>query len=201
MGIIFGISVLIISVIVHEVSHGYVADAIGDPTARLAGRLTLNPIPHIDLVGSIVVPALTFFAGGFIFGWAKPVPINPYNFKRGGKWGEALVAAAGPLSNILLAVVFGLLIRFGSVFGPAATEIFTLVVFINLILAIFNLVPIPPLDGSKILFAILPYKYNNIRMQLERYGLIVVLLFVFVLWRFIFPIIVFLFEILTGIGL
>src|SRR5687768_676502 len=110
MEIIFGIAVLILSIIVHEVAHGVAADRLGDPTARYAGRLTLNPISHIDPVGSIVLPLITYFSGGFIFGWAKPVPYNPYNL-RNGTWGEALVALAGPTSNIALALVFGLLIR------------------------------------------------------------------------------------------
>src|SRR3989338_241276 len=110
LDIIFSILILILSVVVHEVSHGFAANYLGDPTARLAGRLTLNPIPHLDPIGSILIPLLLFFTkAGAMFGWAKPVPVNPYNLR--GKYGEAIVAAAGPLSNIVLAIVFGLLIR------------------------------------------------------------------------------------------
>lgn len=199
MQIIFGIAILILSVIVHEVSHGYVADAIGDPTARLAGRLTLNPLVHIDVLGSIVVPAITYLTGGFIFGWAKPVPINPYNFQRGGRWGEALVAAAGPASNIALAILFGMLVRFGTVFSVGLLSIFSFITLINIILALFNLIPIPPLDGSKILFTFLPYQYLQVKTFLERYGLILVLVFAVFLWRFIFPFVGLLFSLITGV--
>jgi len=196
---IFSITILLFSIAMHEVSHGYAADRLGDPTARLAGRLTLNPFKHLDLVGSLIVPALTFLAGGFIFGWAKPVPYNPYNLSDQ-KWGEAKVAFAGPASNLLIALFFGLFIRFG--FAPLAllTPI-SLIVLINILLAIFNLIPIPPLDGSKILFSILPYKYFNIRSFLERYSLVLVLIFVFFLWRFLLPIVSIIFSLITGISL
>ena len=198
MEIIFGIIILILSIVVHEVSHGYAAEQLGDPTARLAGRLTLNPIKHIDPIGSIIIPALTWFGGGFIFGWAKPVPVNPYNL-RNQKWGEALVALAGPASNIALAIVFGIILRTG-VLGGGAVELLSFVVLINLVLAIFNLIPIPPLDGSRILFALLPYKYLHIRSMLERWGMLLVLLFVFFLWRLIIPLVGFLFTLLTAIA-
>jgi Zn-dependent protease len=200
MEIIFGIAILILSVVVHEVSHGYVADKLGDPTARLAGRLTLNPIPHIDVMGSVIIPALTFIAGGFIFGWAKPVPYNPYNISH--KYGEAMVAGAGPLSNITLAVIFGVVIRiFGESLGPATLSLLSLIVFINILLAIFNLIPIPPLDGSKILFEFLPYKYQHVRQKLERYGFFLVLIFVIFLWQIIQPVIFGLFSLITGTSL
>lgn len=195
---IFGIIILILSVVIHEVSHGYAADALGDPTARLQGRLTLNPIRHLDLVGSIIVPAITWFLGGFIFGWAKPVPFNPYNL-RNQRWGEALVAAAGPASNLVLAVLFGLVIRFINI-GGGLLDILSFVVIINIVLAIFNLIPIPPLDGSKILFSVLPYRYANIRFFLERYGMVLVLIFILFLWRLILPLIAFLFTLITGVG-
>ncbi len=188
------------SVVVHEVSHGYAALALGDPTAKYQGRLTLNPLPHLDLVGSIIVPLIGYFAGGFIIGWAKPVPFNPYNL-RSAKWGEALVAIAGPLSNISLAVVFGLIIRFASdysFFSQSFLNLAGFVVFINIILAIFNLIPIPPLDGSKILFTILPYKWQAFRQSLERYGLILVFIFIFLFWQVMNPIVGFLFTLITG---
>jgi Zn-dependent protease len=188
------------SVVIHEVSHGYAALALGDPTAKYQGRLTLNPISHIDPVGSILVPLLGYFAGGFIIGWAKPVPFNPYNL-RNAKWGEALVAIAGPLSNISLAVVFGLFMRLASgqaFMTPAFLSLASFVVMINITLAIFNLIPIPPLDGSKILFAFLPYKWQSVRESFEKYGFILVLVFVFFLWPIMSPIINYSFTLLTG---
>ena len=187
------------SVVIHEVSHGYAASFLGDQTARYQGRLTLNPIKHLDFVGSFIVPSIAYFLGGFIFGWAKPVPYNPYNLKPG-RWSEAMVALAGPASNICVAIIFGLLLRFG-VGSPAFIEITSIIVLINIILAVFNLVPIPPLDGSKILFAIFPNKLFQIRAFFERYGLILVLFFVFFLWQFIFPVIILLFRLITGFAI
>lgn len=200
MEFFFIVIILIMSVVIHEVSHGYAALALGDPTAKYQGRLTLNPISHLDPVGSFLVPMIGYFLGGFIIGWAKPVPFNPYNL-RNQRWGEALVAAAGPLSNIVLAVIFGLLIRFGL---PMMNETFLslagFVVILNITLAIFNLVPIPPLDGSKILFSFLPYRLQGIRDSLERLGIFFVLIFIFLIWRLIIPIVSFLFTSLTGIA-
>jgi Zn-dependent protease len=201
--IIFVIVILIISVIIHEVSHGYAAEMLGDPTARLAGRLNLNPLNHIDLTGSILVPLISYFLGGFVIGWAKPVPYNPYNLKNQ-RWGEAIVAGAGPASNIIIALIFGMLLRFSASLGITNTsflEIAGYVVFINLILAIFNLVPIPPLDGSKRLFSILPYRMQNIREFLERNWLLVMVIFVLFLWKFISPIVISLFKALTGFSI
>ncbi len=200
LDVIFSVAVLILSVVVHEVSHGWVANYLGDPTARLQGRLTLNPLPHIDLIGSVLVPLLLFFTNaGIMFGWAKPVPVNPYNLR--GKYGEAIVAVAGPLSNIFLAVAFGLLIRFAFAFLPASfVQIAVTVVILNIVLAIFNLVPIPPLDGSKILFAFLPYHLQDLRNSLERWGFFIVLIFIVFLWQFLTPVIGVLFSLLTGIS-
>ncbi|MFZ2484841.1 MAG: site-2 protease family protein [Minisyncoccia bacterium] len=202
---LFQIAVLIMSVVIHEVSHGYAASMLGDQTARYQGRLTLNPLKHLDFVGSILVPSISYFLGGFIFGWAKPVPYNPYNL-RPGRWSEALVAAAGPASNIVMAIIFGLLLRFsiasGSpLAGPASIEIVSMIVFINILLAIFNLTPIPPLDGSKLVFAIFPDKLQQMRVFFERYGLMLVLFFIFFLWQFIFPVILFLFRLITGFAI
>ena len=187
------------SVVVHEVSHGYAAFLLGDPTAKNQGRLTLNPIRHLDFFGSILIPAfLVITNAGFLFGWAKPVPYNPYNL-RNQKWGEAIVAVAGPASNIFIASVFGLLIRFGAEFlSPAFLKISAILVLINLMLAVFNLVPIPPLDGSKILFAFLPYHMQKFRMMLEQYGFFAVLIFIFFLSGFLAPIMSFLFSLITG---
>jgi len=198
----FAIAILIMSVVVHEVSHGYSAYLLGDPTAKYAGRLTLNPIKHLDFFGSFVVPMITYLLGGFIIGWAKPVPYNPYNLKNQ-KWGPAIVGGSGPASNFLIALVFGLLLRFGAPlsFLPASFfQIAAWVVFINLVLGIFNLVPVPPLDGSKILFAILPYKWRHIQFFMERYGIFFVVFLIFLLRSFILPFILILFRLITGMS-
>ncbi len=167
------------SVVIHEVSHGYAAYIQGDPTAKLAGRLTLNPISHIDPIGSIVVPIITSL-GGFPFGWAKPVPFNPYNLKNQ-RWGELFVAIAGPLSNIFIALVFSLIVRFATTFLPASfIGLSVIIVIVNLSLALFNLVPVPPLDGSKVLFSILPFRYQKIRFYLERYAILLVFILILV---------------------
>lgn len=197
----FQIAILIMSVVIHEISHGYAASYLGDETARWEGRLTLNPIKHLDFVGSIVVPFLAYSMGGFIFGWAKPVPYNPYNL-RPGRWSEAIVAGVGPLSNLSIALIFGLILRSTMATGwagPAFVEIMAIIVFINIILAIFNLVPIPPLDGSKLLFALFPDKLFQIRQFFEKYGLILVLFFIFFFWRFLLPVVVLIFELITGL--
>ncbi len=199
LDIIFQIAILVMSVVIHEVSHGYVAGMLGDPTARLAGRLSLNPIRHIDPIGSILVPIITSF-GGFTFGWAKPVPVNPYNL-RGGQKGEGLVAAAGPLSNLLIALIFGLIIRFGAAGGLlsfSVLKIALIIVLINLTLFVFNLMPAPPLDGSKVLFALLPRRLIGVQQWMERSGLILIIIFVFFLWQYFEPFITFLFILITG---
>ena len=201
---VFQIAILIMSVVIHEVSHGYAASMLGDQTARYQGRLTLNPLKHLDFVGSFLVPTASYLLGGFIFGWARPVPYNPYNLKPG-RWSEAAVAAAGPASNIVLAVIFGLLLRlspvYPTVFSGAFVQITSVIVFINILLAIFNLMPIPPLDGSKLLFAFFPDKMFEMRAFFERYGLMLVLFFIFFLWQFIFPIILWLFRLITGVAI
>ena len=198
---IFSIAILIMSIVIHEVSHGYVANALGDPTAKYAGRLTLNPLKHLDPFGSVILPTITYVLGGFIFGWARPVPYNPYNLKNQ-RWGPAIVGAAGPLANIFVAVTFGLMIRANEfLFLPQGfLQIATTIVFINLILAIFNFVPIPPLDGSKVLFALLPYKWSYVEDFLERWGLMLLLIFIFFFFRMILPIVFFAFRAITGLG-
>lgn len=201
---IFQIAVLIMSVVVHEVSHGYAAYKLGDPTAKYEGRLSLNPIRHLDPFGSVILPVLLAISqAGFIIGWAKPVPVNVYNL-RNQRWGEAIVAAAGPLSNIAIAIIFGLAIRLALAQkiineNSAALEITAIIVFINLLLAVFNLVPIPPLDGSKILFAFLPERVRRYREIFENYGFFVVLLFIFFFWGIISPIVTGLFVLITGL--
>lgn len=181
---------LIASIIIHEMAHGYAANALGDPTARLQGRLSGNPLVHIDLLGSIIIPALLFFSqAGILFGWAKPVPYNPYNFTNQ-KWGEALVAVAGPAVNVLLAIIFSIIIRLSSVLDLSATfvDILVYVVYINILLALFNMLPIPPLDGSKILMSVLPYpmqmQYRKIVVWTERYGLFAMFAFIFIFITF-----------------
>ena len=199
MEFIFQIAVLLFSVVIHEVSHGAVAYALGDPTAKNEGRLTLNPISHLDFFGSIFLPIIMYMTAGFIFGWAKPVPYNPYNLKNQ-KYGPALVGIAGPLSNLIVAIAFGLLIRFSYALSlpQAFLEIAFFIAFLNLILAVFNLVPIPPLDGSKILFALLPARSIEFQAALERYGIFILLIFIFFLSGIIMPIVTFLLRLITG---
>ncbi|MDO8561059.1 MAG: site-2 protease family protein [bacterium] len=206
---IFYLAILIFSVVIHEVSHGIAAYALGDSTAKYAGRLTLNPIPHIDIFGSIILPLVlaipaVFGAPTIIFGWAKPVPYNPHNLKNQ-QWGPALVGAAGPGANIILASIFGLAIRLlpGLGFLPAGfvanfVSTLAIIVLLNLSLAIFNLVPIPPLDGSKVLFSLLPHYLFYIRDFLERNGLFILLIFIFFFSRLLFPVVLFFFQLFTG---
>jgi len=201
---IFSIAILIMSVVIHEVAHGYAALWLGDVTAKYAGRLTLNPIKHIDLLGSIILPAIMIILpGNFIFGWAKPVPYNPYNL-RNQRWGELIVAAAGPLSNVVIAIFFGLLIQFAPILNLPGSfiDIALSVVLINLVLAIFNLMPIAPLDGSKILYGLLPTeKAIAFRQFTERYSIFLLVFFIFILWDFVLRIVQLLAELLTGINL
>ncbi len=151
---VFILIIIVFSAIIHEVMHGYVADRLGDQTARYAGRLTLNPIPHIDFFGSIILPLVLALGGSPIFfGYAKPVPYNPYNL-RPGRFSESFVAAAGPLSNLALALLAGAVIRLGII--ASADQIIFWVLQVNIMLFLFNLIPIPPLDGSKVLEALLP---------------------------------------------
>lgn len=200
--------VLILSIIAHEVAHGYAANSLGDPTARLAGRLTLNPIPHIDLMGSIVIPALLIFGGSpILFGWAKPVPYNPYNL-RNQRWGEALVAVAGSATNILLAIIFGLILRFGSTVGLDATmlSLAAIVAFVNLFLGLFNLIPFPPLDGFTALRSALPWSISDSMLRFEHHirgsGALALILFLlafsYILAGPFFNLVLLLFGLLTG---
>lgn len=200
--IILIVVIIILSVVVHEVAHGYAALWLGDTTAHYAGRLTLNPVKHLDLFGSIIVPLILSFSG-VIFGWAKPVPYNPYNL-RNRRWGELMVAIAGPISNILLAVIFGMFIRLTAGDGVGMTTVVytaSLIVHVNIVLAIFNMIPVPPLDGSKILFALLPNQYDKYKIVLERFGFLLILFFVFFLWQLFTPIIGFFFSLITGFSI
>jgi Zn-dependent protease len=168
LAIAFELLILIFSIVIHEVAHGYAANSLGDPTARLSGRLTLNPIKHIDLVGSILVPAfLVLTSAGILFGWAKPVPYNPFNLKNQ-RWGEAIVAFAGPATNLFLAILLGLTARYGAGTLPDAfIMIATVASFVNLFLGLFNLIPLPPLDGYTTLRSILPYRLSFYMREFE----------------------------------
>lgn len=152
---VYLVSIIMMSAVIHEVMHGVAADWLGDKTARYAGRLTLNPIPHLDPMGSVILPLLLSLSGSpILFGWAKPVPYNPYNLKPG-RFSEAMVAGAGPLSNLVIALIFGALIHSG-VLAPELSAALFLVVAVNTMLCLFNMMPVPPLDGSKVLSAFLP---------------------------------------------
>ncbi len=171
--------ILLFSVILHEVMHGLVALNFGDSTAQRAGRLTLNPIPHIDLVGTIILPLLSLYFGGILFGWAKPVPVNPLNFSNLRK-GELMVSAAGILANFGLAIIAALIFRIlealPQAFPPIFGDILTFTVLINLVLGLFNLLPIPPLDGSKVLLSQLPYSLAKEYQKIEPYGFMILML-------------------------
>ena len=205
---IFILVALIISIVLHEVAHGFAADRLGDPTARLQGRLSLNPVSHIDPIGSILVPGILFLtSAGVLFGWAKPVPYNPYNL-RDQKWGEAKVAAAGPAVNLAIALIFGTLIRFSDALGLGSSfiEISSYIVYINILLAFFNMIPFPPLDGSKIIQPFLPLQarvsYQNFLQAFERFGLIGTFLFIFIFiqifWGPFSVLVSFVFQLFTG---
>ncbi|MDD5721038.1 MAG: site-2 protease family protein [Candidatus Pacebacteria bacterium] len=200
---IFYITILIMSIVIHEVSHGFMAEYFGDDTARDAGRLTLNPIKHLDLFGSILLPAVLIFShAGFLFGWAKPVPYNPNNLSDK-KWGTIAVASAGVLANFLIAIIFGIIIRVSASFDlPAGFYFITsAIVIVNLALGIFNLVPIPPLDGSKILFSFLPERAFSFILAYEQYSLILLLVFIVFFSDYLYPILAFLFHLVTGLVL
>ena len=178
--IIFSLIILLFSAILHEIAHGYVAEKLGDPTARLAGRITLDPRKHIDPVLSVAIPLLLLITGSpVLFGGAKPVPVDPYNLKEGRK-DIALVSLAGPLTNILIAIIAALIYKLFP-FGIANTQIgnilpfLTEIVRINLLLAIFNLIPIPPLDGSKVFSLLLPEELANRYLAIGSIGMFIIL--------------------------
>lgn len=211
MEILLSLVVLILSIIAHEVAHGYAANSLGDPTARLAGRLTLNPLPHIDLMGSIIIPALLVFTGSpILFGWAKPVPYNPYNLKNQ-RWGEALVALAGSATNVFLALIFGLMVRFSPIIGFDQTmlSLAATIAFINLFLGLFNLIPFSPLDGFTALRAALPWHLssglNRLEHRIRGTGALSLILFLLI-FSYVFAepfynLVSWLFNLITGSGL
>jgi len=185
--IVGSVAVLLFSLSLHESAHAWMADRLGDPTGRLMGRVSLNPLPHIDPIGTILFPLIGMLAGGIMFGWAKPVPVNPANLRDARK-AHILISAAGPVSNLLAAVVFlvGLRVCLAlAAGGPIGTPMRTLLgffevgVYLNVILAVFNLLPIPPLDGSWILEGLLPRPLSVLFQAVRPYGflLLVVLLY------------------------
>lgn len=195
--LLFYFIVIIPSAILHEYAHGWMADRLGDPTARYAGRLTLDPRVHIDKWGTLLMPLLLFFLtqGRFLFAYAKPVPYNVYNLKDG-KWGPVWVAFAGPAANFFLAAAFGLLLQ---VLPVSEMSIFLyIIVYANVLLGVFNLVPIPPLDGSKLLLALLPDSMWQVKQALQQYSLFILLAFIFFGFQLIMPIISFLTGLFTG---
>ena len=188
---------VLFAITLHEVAHGWVAKKFGDRTAERLGRLSLNPLQHIDPIGTLLVPGLMLLFSNMIFGWAKPVPYNPLNLKDR-KYGDAKVALAGPLGNFVIALFFGLFLRFFPASSLTFTGLLSLIVYINLVLMIFNLVPIPPLDGSKILAAFLPENVRNRYLNSEKYGFILVILFVMLAGGIIMPLVDFLYKIIVG---
>lgn len=203
---------LILSVVIHEMAHGFAANFLGDPTARLQGRLSANPLVHLDPMMSVILPGLLIFSGSpILFGAAKPVPYNPYNFVKWQKWGEAFVAFAGPAANLGIAMVFAVLIRLSDTVGLSETFVILSVgiIMLNIFLAFFNLVPIPPLDGSKILPRLLPHslemQYERFRAYFERnvaFGfLLVIVLFLFVFSRPIVTISIYVVSFLSGLSI
>lgn len=171
------IFLVFMSIVAHEVAHGYVAYRLGDSTAKEYGRLTLNPWKHVDLVGTIMVPLVMYFISGFIFGWAKPVPVDTNNFKNPVK-DMGMAAAAGPVANVAITVALGFLVRTfplfdwsGSAVALGVVSILVDTAYINILLALINLIPITPLDGSRMLFAVLPQKWQGAQNALEKYSM------------------------------
>ena len=226
--IIFQIAVLIFSAAMHEYMHGFVAYKLGDSTAKDAGRLTLNPMAHLDFFGSFLLPLMLVLSKtGFILGWAKPVPYNPYNL-RDQKYGGLKVALGGPGANLIIALFFGLVARLAplsaiikngliinyfqgnyefllnQMHGSLVASVFVLsiiAVFINLLLMIFNLIPIPPLDGSKVLMAFLSEDWKMKFHRMEPYGIFIILfLLMFGFFNLIWPLLIFLFSVIVGMN-
>ncbi|MBN1521699.1 MAG: site-2 protease family protein [Candidatus Aureabacteria bacterium] len=196
--------IVLFSITIHEVAHGWAALKMGDPTAKYMGRLTLNPIRHLDPVGSLLLPLLLFLTGMPVFGWAKPVPVD-FRRLRDQRMGYVFVGLSGPLANISLALFVGLVIRVMPV--NIFTELLTFIFFLNMILALFNLIPFPPLDGSRVLFGLLPQENRFILHRFEKYGLIILMVLIFtgafkMIFQFFFlPVISLFYFFITGYSL
>jgi len=199
---IFYFVVLIFSIIVHEVAHGLIAEREGDPTARNLGRITLNPLKHIDWLGSVILPLILILTNaGFVVGWAKPVPYNPQNLRNGRK-SEAKVAIAGIVVNLSIAIFFALVIRGAIVFHYGSTALIdgaSIIVLLNIVLAFFNSIPLAPLDGFRFLTAVLPARAIPTMRQIERYSLPILIIFIIFGWNFVAPVVYGAFSFLTGI--
>jgi len=196
--IIFQIVVLIYSVVLHELAHGLMARSMGDLTAERMGRLTLNPLVHLDMFGSIVLPIITNLVGGFMFGYAKPVPYDP-NSLNDKRYGPAKVALAGPAVNLTLAILAGMVIRFaGADLPPLFVSMLGFVVWINIVLAFFNLIPVPPLDGHWLLMTFLPARFYGLKVAMYRYQWLLIVLVIFYVFPRLIPLMGGLFTILTG---
>lgn len=192
--------IIVISAVFHEYAHGFAAYRLGDSTAKNEGRLTLNPLVHLDPIGTVILPLFLLLTSGMFIGWARPVPYNPYNL-RDKKYGSLKVAIAGPLTNFLIALILGLLLRFfggyvsaSGVIPPIFPEFLGLIVYINIFLALFNLIPLPPLDGSKVFADLFPRQWRYF-MQLEIWG---VFLAIFIALFFLSPLAQFIFQLIVG---
>jgi Zn-dependent protease len=194
---ILTITVFIFSAVIHEYMHGWAAFEQGDTTAEKAGRLTLNPLAHLDLWGSFLMPVLLFLSTGFIFGYAKPVPYNPFAL-RDRRFGAAKVALAGPAANLAMAIIFGLLLRFVPFNNELMIAAFQVIIQVNLVLAIFNLLPLPGLDGSKVLMPFLPLKLQEVYLRLEGQGMLIVLIVILFAFPLIAKIVDFFFRLIVG---
>jgi Zn-dependent protease len=205
---------MVFAIVLHEVAHGWIANRLGDHTARDMGRLTLNPLPHIDILGTIIIPVLCIINGSPIFGYAKPVPINPYNFKNPKK-DMALSSLAGPFVNVVMALLFAFLLRVVAIglegkvpepywrwFATPVSYMLIYGVYINIILAVLNMIPIPPLDGSRVVYWLLPEKAATVYYQLERFGIIILMLLMFsgILGKIMMPVIQPIVGLLLGNG-
>ena len=200
---IAGFLVLIFSIVIHEVAHGSMAYSLGDDTAKRAGRLTLNPLSHIDWIGTIILPIfLMLLSSPVVIGWAKPVPVNYLNLTDR-KWGPLKVSLAGPAANLLVALACGLLLRFlGGFFPEGLIIVLWLAVLYNILLALFNLIPVPPLDGSHILFSFLPKAYG-FKQFMNQYGFFILIFIVFLtpFLNILFEAVLRLTLLLTGVSL